>query len=345
MGKLGVAFSLASLFLPESVQRLIWAGRLPVVDGRRIDPSAMALSHAVAKVRSATGTPSLTESRAQIEMMAEKFDMPCPASVSRLDVSLPGADGDLVARLYTPSGVGEDAPLLLYLHGGGWVQGNPDTHDGLCGRLAEQARIRVVSLDYRLAPEHPFPAAPDDALAAYRGLLAGIPEIPVVPERMAVGGDSAGGNLTAALMHDLSAAGDPLPAAQLLIYPAVDARLNSASMVALAEQPLLPLTRIRWYMDQYLPEGVDRMQPRVSPLFSEHLEGQPPAFIVVGGHDPLWSDALAYADALKAAGVRTTLAPYEGQVHAFVSLSRIVPQADHAIQACAMWLHRTLGAQ
>lgn len=345
MGKLGIATSLTLLFLPETLQRLIFAGRLPMVDGRRMDPSAKALSDVVAKVRDAKGAPSLTESRAQIEMMAEKFDMPCPESVNRLDVSLPGADGDLVARLYTPAGLGDESPLLLYLHGGGWVQGNVDTHDGLCGRLADWARMRVVSLEYRLAPEHPFPAAPDDVFAAYRALLDGVPGIPVEPARMAVGGDSAGGNLTAALMHDLSAAREPLPAAQLLIYPAVDARLNSASMVALAEQPLLPMTRIRWYLDHYLPEGIDRSEPRVSPLLSSHLAGQPPAYIIAGGHDPLWSDALAYADALKASGVRATLAPFEGQVHAFVSLSRIVPQSDDAVRSCANWLRSTLRAK
>lgn len=344
MGKLSVAFSLSLLFLPERLQRLVFAGRLPFVDGRRIDPSAAALSTAVAKVRDTGGDPTLAESRAQIALMAEKFDIPCPDTVNKRDLTLPGADGECPARVYTPAGLGDDAPLLLYLHGGGWVQGNVDTHDGLCGRLADWGRLRVVSLEYRLAPEHPFPAAPDDVLATYRALVSGATGIAVDPARMAVGGDSAGGNLTAALMHDLSAAGDVLPAAQLLIYPAVDARLDSASMVALADQPLLPLTRIRWYLDQYLPKGIDRLQPRVSPLISDRLSGQPPAFIVAGGHDPLWSDALAYADALKAAGVRVTLEPYEGQVHAFVSLGKIIPQAGQAIQASATWLHKTLGA-
>lgn len=342
MGKLSVAKSLALLFLPERLQRLVFAGRLSMVDGRRIDPSAAAFSHAVARVRDASGEPSLADSRAQIELMAQKFDVPCPDNVDKRDLTLPGADGDCLARLYTPAGLDDDAPLLLYLHGGGWVQGNVDTHDGLCGRLADWGRIRVVSLEYRLAPENPFPAAPDDVLAVYRALVSGTTEIPADPARMAVGGDSAGGNLTAALMHDLSSAGDALPAAQLLIYPAVDARLDSASMVSLAKQPLLPLTRIRWYLDQYLPEGTDRLHPRVSPLMSDRLSGQPPAFIVAGGHDPLWSDALAYVDALKAAGVGVTFAPFEGQVHAFVSVGKIIPQADEAIHLSATWLHRML---
>ena len=342
-GKLTVALALLRVLLPEPVQRLLYAGRLPEVEGRRIDASARAVSDLVAAVRDPNTMPTLEQSRAQIAAMAAKFDQPCPASVEKTDIHLPGAEGDRPARVYTPRGQdGDSLPTLLYLHGGGWVQGGIATHDGICGKLADWAGIRVISFDYRLAPEHRFPAAPDDVLACYRALVSGQTPLKIDPARLAVGGDSAGANLTAALMHDLGAAGEARPAAQLLIYPAVDARMTSASMQALKDQPVLPLPRIRWYLDLYLPKDQDRLAPRVSPLLSPHLAGQPPALIIPAGHDPLWNDGIGYAEALRAAGVRVDLAPFPGQVHAFISLTKVIPQGNAAIRQAADWLAKVV---
>ncbi|SDO02372.1 acetyl esterase [Lutimaribacter pacificus] len=343
MQKLRLALALARVLLPDGARRALYGGRLPVVDGRKIDASAQALCDLVGLVRAPGAMPSLEESRAQIEMMAAKFDRPTPASVNRQDITLPGADGPRPARLYTPAGAGEDAPTLLFLHGGGWVQGSIGSHDGLCGKLADWAGVRVISYDYRLAPEHKFPAGADDVLACYRALVSGATALRIDPARLAVGGDSAGANLTAVLMHDLGAAGLPVPAGQLLIYPAVDARMTSQSMQSLKDQPLLPVVRIRWYLDQYLPETQDRLDPRVSPLFSPHLVGQPPAMIVVAGHDPLWDDGQAHAAALRDAGVAAELAEFPGQVHAFASLTKVVPQGNAALRRSADWLRKTLG--
>ncbi len=337
MRKLRLILAFLRVQLPDWAKRGLYAGRLPVVDGRRIDASAQAVCDLVSLVRVPGEMPSLEESRAQIEMMAAKFDRPTPPSVAKSDITLPGAEGPRPARLYVPKGA-EGAPLLLYLHGGGWVQGSLDSHDGLCGKLAAQSGLRVVSFDYRLAPEHKFPAAPDDVLACYRALAADETDLNVTPGQLAVGGDSAGANLTAALMHDLAETALPLPAAQLLIYPAVDARMTSQSMQSLHDQPLLPVVRINWYLDQYLPETQDRLAPRVSPLFSPHLAGQPPALIVSAGHDPLWDDGQTYAQALRDAGVEVTQADYPGQVHAFASLTGIIPQGDDAITESAIWL-------
>lgn len=342
MQKLKLALALLRVLAPAPVQGALYGNRLTVVDGRRIDPSAQAVCDLVSLLRAPGEVPDLAESRKQLDGMAEKFDLPSPPGVAKSAITVPGAAGPRPARLYVPRG-GEDAPVLLYLHGGGWVQGSLNSHDGLCGKLADRAGIRVISLDYRLAPEHKFPAAPDDVLACYRALVSGETDLAIDPAKLAVGGDSAGANLTAALMHDLSEAGLPLPAAQLLIYPAVDGRLSSDSMQALAEQPLLPLLRIRWYLDQYLPDDQDRLAPRVSPLFSPHLAGQPPAMIIAAGHDPLWDDGQAYAKALRDAGVAVQMANYPGQVHVFASLTKVVPEGDDAVHKAAGWLRATLG--
>ena len=345
MSKLGLIWGLVRVFLPEPLVRWIYAGHLTTIAGRRIDPKAQAATDLVNLLRDPNQPPSVELSRAQIQTLAAKFERPCPASVQKTDITLPGAAGDRPARLYVPAGRDSNAaqPTLLYLHGGGWVQGGIDTHDGLCGALCEQAGIRVISFDYRLAPEHPFPAAPNDVLACYRGLLADAANLHIRPDQLAVGGDSAGGNLTACLMHDLIEAKLPLPAAQLLIYPGVDGRLTSQSMRDLRDQPLLPVSRIDWYLSLYLPTGQDRNDPRVSPLLSQNLSGQPPALIIGGGHDPLWDDALSYAEALQDAGVQTDLLTYPGQVHAFVSLTKVIPQGRNAIQKTARWLKAALG--
>lgn len=344
MQKLRLALALARVLMPDGIKRALYSGRLPQVDGRRIDASAQAVCDLVQLVRAPGAMPSLQESRAQIEMMAAKFDRPTPATVRKEDITLPGAAGPQPARVYTPAGVTDDAPALLYLHGGGWVQGSIDSHDGLCGKLADWAGIRVISYDYRLAPEHKFPAGADDVLACYRALVSGETPVRIDASRLAVGGDSAGATLTAALMHDLGAGGLPLPAAQLLIYPAVDARLESQSMQSLKDQPLLPVVRIHWYLDQYLPETQDRLDPRVSPLFSPYLKGQPPAMIVAAGHDPLWDDGQTYATALRDAGVPVEMAEFEGQVHAFASLTKVIPQGNDALRRSAAWLRKRLGA-
>ncbi len=343
MSKLGILFGFLKLKLPEAVVARI-SGRLPQIAGRRIDPKAHAASQLVAALRDANQMPSVEESRAQLALMATKFEKPCPATVTCKEILLPGAEGDRPARLYLPEGIADapDTPTLFYLHGGGWVQGSIDTHDGLCGRLADLAGLRVISYDYRLAPEHKFPAAADDILACYRALQEDSAAIQVDPTRLVVGGDSAGGNLAACLMHDIAHQRLPKPRGQLLIYPGLDARLTSQSMMDLREQPLLPAARIGWYLDLYLPEGQDRLDPRVSPLFSNTLTGQPQALIIVGGHDPLWDDAQVYAGRLREAGVTVHQLDYPGQIHAFMSLTKALPQGNQAIEKTALWLRRVL---
>ncbi len=342
MGKLALLAMMALTRAPEPVAALWFAGRRRVVDGRRIDAKAQALGELFNTVRVPGVTPTLEESRRSLQILAEKFDLPCPVQVNRRDITLPGAEGPRPARIYDTQPEATGRPTLLYLHGGGWVQGGIDTHDGLCGQIALEAGIRVISLDYRLAPEHPFPAAPDDVLTAWRALAARPADWGIDPARMAVGGDSAGGNLAAVLMHDIAHAGLPMPKAQALIYPAVDASMSSRSMQALRDAYILPAERIEWYLQQYLPEGQDRDDPRVAPVNSDRLSDQPQALIIHAGHDPLWDDGTLQARALEDAGIAVTLLPYPGQVHAFMSLRRAMPQAREATSALSDWLRERL---
>lgn len=339
MGKLGLIWGLIKVIAPSAVSKMAYAGRRPVVRGRVIEAKAQAASDLVAAIRGVGAMPTVAESRAQLDRLAAKFDRPCPSSVTTKDVQIEGAFGPRAARIYAPNGREPEAggPTLFYLHGGGWVQGSIASHDGLCGVLAAASGLRVISYDYVLAPEHKFPDQPDDVLAAYRYLANGA--FGCAADMMVVGGDSAGANLVAALMHDLTDANEALPKAQLLIYPSLDARLISQSNQDLAMQPLLPRARIDWFLEHYLKAGQDICDPRLSPLFSPNLAGQPPAMIIGGGHDPLWDDAVAYADALEAVGVRVTRAMYQGQVHGFLSLRRALPQGEEAAMRAGLWLN------
>ena len=342
MGKLSLLGLMALTRLPEPAAALWFAGRRREVDGRRIDAKAQALGELFNSVRVPGVTPTLEESRRSLLVLADKFDIPAPSQVAKRDITIPGGNGDRPARIYDTQPDATNRPTLLYLHGGGWVQGSITTHDGLCGQIALEAGIRVISLDYRLAPEHKFPAGPDDALAAYRSLIEDPQHYGADAARLAVGGDSAGGNMTAALMHDLATHGLPMPKAQVLIYPAVDFRMTSRSMALMKDAYVLPTERVAWYIEQYLPAEQDRRDPRVSPLESDRLAGQPQALIIHGGHDPLWDDAISYSDALKAADVPVTLLPYPGQIHAFLSTRRAIPQGVHATSAVSDWLRDRL---
>ena len=254
-------------------------------------------------------------------------------------LELPTPAGPLNARLYRgePGGA-----LALYFHGGGFMLGDLDAYDAQSHHLTASSGVSLLNIDYRLAPEHPFPAASDDVLAAWRALTATPADYGIDPARIAVGGDSAGGNLTAALMHDIATGGLPMPKAQVLIYPAVDAAMKSRSMQALRDAYVLPADRVEWYMQQYLPQGQDRSDPRVAPVNSDRLGDQPQALIIHAGHDPLWDDGTLHAKALADAGVPVTLLPYPGQVHAFLSARRALPEAQHATSAICDWLRARL---
>jgi acetyl esterase len=253
------------------------------------------------------------------------------------DLLVDGGAGALPARLYVPrSRVGADrAPTLLYFHGGGFVYGDIDSHDAACRHLAEHAGVQVLSVDYRLAPEDPFPAAPEDAEASYRWLLEHAAEVGADPDRIAVGGDSAGGNLAAVVA--LTAARDGLPlAAQLLVYPVTDQSRKHPSRSTFGRGFYLTTDYMDRTSDLYAGPGVDRTDPRLSPVYAELPAGLAPAIVAVAGFDPLRDEGLAYAGKLAAAGVPVELLEYHDMIHGFfnyVGVGRVARRHNREIAA------------
>jgi len=274
------------------------------------------------------------DARAAYERSAEVLDLP-RAPLRRVQaLTIPAADGTpLAARLYADPAAGRGAPLpaLLYLHGGGFVIGSLETHDSLCRQLALRSGGAVLALDYRLAPEHRFPAAVDDAFAALRWLHTEAPALGLDPDRLAVGGDSAGGTLAAVCA--LRARDDALPLRlQLLVTPGTVGRRETASHRLYATGFLLDATTIDWFFDQVIdPE--DRDDWRFAPLHAADLDAVAPACVLLGECDPLVDEGLAYADRLRAAGVPVALELYRGVVHDFIKMGRALPEAGAALLA------------
>jgi acetyl esterase len=311
--------------------------------GRTMDPKAQLVGEFVKSIRVPGYFPPLPELRQQLRTMVSLMDEPAPPLARVEGIRIPGPAGALPARVYDAGGErGTARPAVLYFHGGGWVQGDLETHHGLCARLAQRSGALVIALDYRLAPEHPFPAAGDDCLAAYRWLRARAADLGADAGRIAVAGDSAGGNLAAVVSQQAALAGEPLPACQVLIYPAVDFALDTPSHQELADAHVIPRDRIEWYASQYLPAGADRLDPRASPLRAADLSGQPPTLVITAGFDPLRDEGHAYAERLRAAKVDVVDHEYPGQIHAFVSLTKAIPQGLAATHEIADYLRKML---
>jgi acetyl esterase len=252
--------------------------------------------------------------------------------------------GGVPLRLYRPAEAPAAAvlPGLLYFHGGGWTIGDLDTHDVLCRQLAVAAGIAVVSVDYRLAPEHRFPAAVDDCLEATRWVRTQAASLGLDAQRLAVGGDSAGGNLAAVVSLLLRDAGEPAPALQLLIYPATDMRAVAPSHATNAQGYLLTADSVRYYRGHYMPGEAAWSDWRASPLLAASHAGLPPALVLTAGFDPLRDEGRQYADALSAAGTRTQYVCFERQVHGFITMSKVLDEARTAVALCAAWLREGL---
>lgn len=333
--------ALAMAKAPEPVAQLWFMGRRTVIDGRTIDAKALAVGEFANMVRIPGYIPTPEESRAGLRKMVELMDEPGPDLARVEDASLPGPAGDIPVRLYDPREAGDDKrPVMVFFHGGGGIQGDLDSHDGLCRKIAAWADITVLAVDYRLAPENPFPAGLDDCVAVLRQVLAGDTPFGLDPARVAVGGDSAGGNLTAASLHVLNQGGEALPKLQVLIYPNVDYRMDSPSFDSLEEAYIIPKERCHFYRELCTPDDPDFHveDPRVTPLLSPVLAGQPEALVINAGHDPLRDEAEFYSEALTKAGVTVEHVEYRGQIHAFVSLAAAIPQANHAIKRVADWV-------
>jgi acetyl esterase len=260
-----------------------------------------------------------------------------PISVGAVhDLTYPAASGPQRARHYVPraTGAATRAPLLVFVHGGGFALGDLDTHDLPCRALCSQGNLHVLSVEYRLAPEHPFPAATDDVSAALRWAQQNAERLGADPARVAIGGDSAGGNLAAVATLLAKRRGEPLPALQLLIYPAVDSTRDSDSMASFSEGLFLTRADIHWFREAYLRD-VDRSDERVSPLLSKDLSGLPPAIVLSAGFDPLRDEGEAYARALEAAGNRVLLRRFPQLIHGFINLGAVSPHAAQSLREVA----------
>jgi acetyl esterase len=260
------------------------------------------------------------------------------------DRRFPGPGGNVGVRVYTP--LNASAPLLpglVFFHGGGFVLGDLESHDGLCRSIANESGCRVVSVDYRLAPEHPFPAAVEDCMAAAEWAAANAADLGIDAARIAVGGDSAGGNLAAVVAVLAKKKGAPKLSFQLLIYPVTQlGGPDTASMKENAAGYFLEKSSMEWFTRLYCPDLAHRGDPRLSPLLADDLAGLPPAYVVTAGFDPLRDEGKAYADKLDAAGVPVTYVNYPGMVHGFFSFRALVPKAREAMAAAAAALHAGL---
>lgn len=308
-------------WIPTRAKRLLTGGRSVTIDGNTLDPT-LQLTLAAQRAAGINGLvvdDDPSASRAQARQMSLGFGG-SQIHVEVTDLSIPGPAGDLPARHYRPAST-EPTPLLVFYHGGGWVIGDLDTHDALCRLTCRDADIHVLSIDYRLAPEHPAPAAVEDAYAAFQWAHEHAGELGAIPGRIAVGGDSAGGNLAAVVSQLARDNGGPAPVLQWLIYPITDHTVLTRSRTLFADGFLLTKHDIDWFHEQYLgSSAVEPDDARVSPLRADNLSGLPPALIAIAGFDPLRDEGERYATALQAAGNAVDLRCFRSLTHVFANL-------------------------
>ena len=311
-----------------------------------LDPAFQALVDAQAKLAAEQPAPPLDQLpadlvRAGYRMQRQSQDQNAPKDVAARDFAVPGPHGDIPVRVYTPADVATPSGLLVYFHGGGWVIGDLDTHDGHCRRMAAWGGCQVMAVDYRLAPEHVFPKGHDDALAAVTWAFEHAAEIGVDPKRIAVGGDSAGGNLAASVALDLKDDAARQIAFQLLLYPATSSQWNTPSRKTL-DGPILSFEAMRWF--EKLVAAVGHPQAhRMDPGDAEDLDGAAPALIVTAGHDCLKDEGFAYAERLKAAGVAARHVEYPSLPHDFYVMADVSPAVIEAAKETAAALKAAIG--
>jgi len=260
------------------------------------------------------------------------------------DFAIPGPGGGVGARYYRPAGgkTGEALPVVVYFHGGGWVCGDLDTHDSVCRGIAVHGRCAVVAVDYRMGPEHKFPAAVEDAVAAVRWVSANAGALAADASRLAVAGESAGGNLAAVAAIALRESGPPI-AMQVLVYPVVDQAADTESLRRFASGYSLTRELLRWYQNQYLRDDSDRADWRASPLVARDHSRLPYAYVVTAGFDPLRDEGKAYADLLERAGVSVVYECFEGMIHGFLPMGGALAAARHAHYRIGQMLRTRFG--
>ncbi|MQA10932.1 MAG: alpha/beta hydrolase fold domain-containing protein [Pseudonocardiaceae bacterium] len=305
--------------LPRPLRRAL-VGAPVRIDGLTLSSDAQLLLwlQRMSGMRLVEGDP--VAARAALDASRPVVSGPPVEPVAARELEIPTSEGSIGARLYVPDGLAEGSALLVYYHGGGWVIGNLDSHDNTCRFLAKQAGVRVLSVDYRLAPEHPFPAAVDDAAAAFRYAAKNAAELGVNPKAIAVGGDSAGGNLAAVTAHAFGrSTNPPRPVFQLLIYPGVEGVNRYPSRDLFGDGFFLTDKEMDWFCDHYVPDVEQRSDPRFSVLAAEDLSGMPPTYLATAGFDPLRDEGEAFAERLREAGVAVTLSRQPDLIHGYAS--------------------------
>jgi len=311
-------------------------------DYRMLDPQTQALLAANAS-KGVAATHQLTPAQARDAYLARRQTLqPEPEPVGHVqDLNIPGPDGEVGLRLYRPTSNTHDTlPALVYLHGGGFVVGNLDSHDTLCRALCNQAGCAVIAVDYRCAPEHKYPAAAHDCLAATRWVYAHSGDLNIDAHRLAVGGDSAGGQLAAVVAQ--SSRHDPALnlVFQLLIYPITDTLMQHDSIERNGQGYSLSKQDLVYYYDHYFANTVQRKEPMASPLLAPDLSHLPAALVLTAGFDPLHDEGLAYANALSQAGNGAQYVCFARQIHGFILMGRVIDEAHLAISTCAQALKR-----
>jgi acetyl esterase len=311
---------------------------MPVV----LDPDAAAVYTAFQEAgRPAYETLTAPEARAY-STQARFATNPEPPELARVTpLAIPAPHGTIPARIYVPKDPRRHdglSPALVFFHGGGWVIGDLDSHDVVCRQLAVEAALIVISVDYRLAPEHKFPAAADDAIAATKWVAANARELGVDAARLSIGGDSAGGNLAAVVALAARDGNGPAIAGQVLIYPAVDFAMTHGSHSEPETSVLLTHSVIRWFRDHYLNDADDADDWRASPARAQNLGGLPPTYVLTAGADPLRDEGDEYAERLRQAGVPVATKHYPGQFHGFFTMGKLLREANVAVSEIGAWL-------
>ncbi len=342
--RLQLELARALLSLPDRALRAVSGKPRTSPDGLRLEPQTQALlAFAEATRQPDIADLGVARGRAHVERIAPSLDAVTTDVITR-DIEVAGATEPRRARVYTPLGVSLPSPGLVFFHGGGFVVGSIDSYDRCCRALASKARVVVVSIDYRLAPEHRFPAAVDDAISATRWVIANAAALGVDPGAVAVGGDSAGGTLAAVAAQALRADARQ-PAFQLLVYPLTDLRGGTASREYFREGYFLTARSIDFYTGHYIPDGAQHTDPRASPLLARDLAGLPPALVLTAGFDPLRDEGRAYAEKMRAAGVDVTHVCAEGSIHSFFNTSGVMRESARMMDRAAAHLQRALASR
>lgn len=283
-----------------------------------------------------TQEPRVARANYAATRRADQPALPPVASVR--DIEIDGPSSKIGLRVIRGVDGTEILPCLVYFHGGGWMLGSPESHEGICRTLASASRSCVISVDYRLAPENPYPAAVEDAVAAFKWVFSHADELKIDGQTLAVGGDSAGGNL-ATILALMGRDGDvPRSVYQLLFYPAVDLRLGTATFDSAAEGMLVTASTIRWFVDNYIPDVEKRSHWHASPILAESLEGLPPAFVLTCGLDPLGEEGRQYAKRLEEEGVPVATLNLPDQAHGFLNLGKAIGAAQGVLLYAAFML-------